>query len=391
MFILEKELTFETANTSAAGRFFFPAKGKTPPRPEERRRFFRRPALSRASGAFPKKKPPPCNPAAGGYGMAALFPVSRFRAPGANFAMLSFSTCWNSSRHTSGEAMVEEILALGVDTIEISHGLKVSLLPGIQKAFREGKVKVSGVHNFCPSPVELMIDAPDAYEFTSHRKHDRERAMALTLKTLQFASEFEAKYVVLHLGSVPLRGRQQKLADMAAAGKQNTREYVREKLKLVRDRESIGGLYFRRAKEALQQIAEAAEKYGVPVAVESRSHYEQVPTEREMVQLMEECAGPWVGYWHDFGHVQLKANVGLLDHREWLERMRPYLIGAHFHDVIWPDRDHRVPFQGSVDYDALLPLVPPEKPIVWELSHRRRTRDIKEALPVWKERYAAWV
>src|SRR6476661_3600790 len=82
--------------------------------------------------------------------------------------MLAFSTCWNSSRHTDGEAMVDEILSLGFETIEISHGLKVSLLPGIRKAFLDGRVKVSGVHNFCPSPVELMIDAPDAYEFTSH-------------------------------------------------------------------------------------------------------------------------------------------------------------------------------------------------------------------------------
>ena len=101
--------------------------------------------------------------------------------------MLSFSTCWNSSRHTDGEVMVDEILSLGVDTIEISHGLKVSLLPGIRKAFQAGRIKVSGVHNFCPSPVELMIDAPDAYEFTSHRPHDRERAMALTLPLLAAA------------------------------------------------------------------------------------------------------------------------------------------------------------------------------------------------------------
>src|SRR6187431_1760542 len=109
--------------------------------------------------------------------------------------MLSFSTCWNSSRHQDGETMVDEILSLGVDTIEISHGLKVSLLPGIRKAFEAGRVKVSGVHNFCPSPVELMIDAPDAYEFTSHRPHDRERALALTLETIETAAQYQAKYV----------------------------------------------------------------------------------------------------------------------------------------------------------------------------------------------------
>ena len=75
--------------------------------------------------------------------------------------MIAFSTCWNSSRHDDGEEMIDEILELGFDTIEISHGLSVSLLPGIKKAYQAGKFKVSGLHNFCPSPVEVLIDAPD--------------------------------------------------------------------------------------------------------------------------------------------------------------------------------------------------------------------------------------
>lgn len=305
--------------------------------------------------------------------------------------MLSFSTCWNSSRHQDGETMVDEILSLGgIDTIEISHGLKVSLLPGIRKAFQAGRIKVSGVHNFCPSPVELMIDAPDAYEFTSHRPNDRDRAMALTLKTIETAAEFNAKYVVLHLGTVPMGKPSAKLTDMVIAGEHNSRKYVKAKLKMIKTRESLGGLYLGRAREALAKIAEHAEKHGVPVAVESRSHYEQVPDEREMAALMAEVAGPWIGYWHDFGHVQLKANLSLLDHYQWLSSMIPYMIGSHLHDVIWPERDHRVPFQGSVDFDHLLPLVPPEKPMVWELSYRRKMEDIQLALPLWRAKYPAW-
>ena len=304
--------------------------------------------------------------------------------------MLSFSTCWNSSRHSDGGAMVDEILSMGFDTIEISHGLKVSLLPGIRKAYQEGRVKVSGVHNFCPSPVELMIDAPDAYEFTSHRPQNRERALVLTLKTIETAAEYGAKYVVLHLGKVPMGKPSHKLTDMVIDGRMNSRQFVRQKLKMIQTREGLSRLYLDRAKEALVKIAEKAEKFQVPVAIESRSHYEQVPSEREMLSLMQEIAGPWVGYWHDFGHVQLKANLSLLDHHQWLSSMTPWLIGCHLHDVIWPERDHRVPFQGSVDFDRLLPLVPPDKPIVWELSYRRKKEDIEMALPVWRAKYPAW-
>jgi sugar phosphate isomerase/epimerase len=287
--------------------------------------------------------------------------------------------------------MVEEILSLGFQTIEVSHGLKVSLLPGIIKAVKEGKVQVSGVHNFCPSPVELMIDAPDAYEFTGHRSHDRDRALALTLKTIEFGASVGAKYVVIHLGSVPMKEMTPKLEALLKAGKVQSREYIDLKLKFVELREKMGPFYLNRAKEALAKIVEHAEKHQVKLAIESRSHFEQVPTEREMVGLMQELAGPWIGYWHDFGHVQRKHNLGLLDHFEWLSRMEPYLIGCHFHDVIWPERDHRVPFQGTVDFNQLLTLVPPQLPVVWELGSRRKKEDILQAVPKWKQRFALWV
>jgi sugar phosphate isomerase/epimerase len=304
--------------------------------------------------------------------------------------MLSFSTCWSSHRHTEGEPLVREILEMGFDTIEISHGLKVSLLPGILKCIDAGLVKVSGVHNFCPSPVELMIDAPDAYEFTSHRPHNRERALALTLKTIEFGAKVKAKYVVLHMGSTPMKPLMKELQDMAEEGQLHSREFVKKKLAMIKERERLGPFYCERSKEALKVIIDHAEKHDVPVAIESRSHYEQVPTEREMVEFMKEFHGPFVGYWHDFGHVQLKHNLGLLDHEEWLGRMEPYLIGCHLHDVVWPRKDHRVPFQGSVDYASLLPMVNPAKPIVWELSLSRRKQHVLEGLAKWREKFPQW-
>jgi sugar phosphate isomerase/epimerase len=278
---------------------------------------------------------------------------------------------------------------MGFDTIEISHGLKVSLLPGLQKAFREGQMKVSGLHNFCPSPVELMIDAPDAYEFTSHRPHERERAMSLTLRTLEFAAQFEAQYVVLHLGSVPVKKYTDRLEALLAAGKLNTREYVKLKLEFVQAREKAAPLYVQRAREAVAHIAEKAKEVGVPVAIESRSHFEQVPTEAEMLGLLDHFRdNPWVGYWHDFGHVQRKANLGLLNHEAYLRSVVPHWLGCHLHDVEWPHRDHRVPLTaGGVDFDTLMPLVPRGRPIVWEISSRRRKQTIIDALPQWRERF----
>jgi len=56
-------------------------------------------------------------------------------------------------------------------------------------------------------PVEVRVDNPDCYEFTSHRPEERERALKLTRQTMETASEFGTRFVVLHLGRIQsLRG-----------------------------------------------------------------------------------------------------------------------------------------------------------------------------------------
>ena len=304
--------------------------------------------------------------------------------------MLAFSTCWNNSRHHDGEAMIDEIVELGFTNIELSHGMTIAKLPGIRKAYAAGKFTCSGVHNYFPSPVEVMIDAPDAYEFTSHRPFDRQRAMEMTFKTLEIAAEFQAKYLVLHMGSVPMPSRKwtKRLTAIVEEHGRNGPDYGAEKVAFVKKREKIAPLYYQRAIDALGQIAEKAAELGVKLAVESRSRFEDMPTEREMVRLQEHFADhPWVGYWHDFGHVQLKHNLGLLDHAEWLRRISPHLIGGHVHDVEWPARDHRTPFTGTLDYRELLPFFPAGCPLVWELSPTRKSAEIRDALKVWQHQF----
>src|SRR5579863_2081758 len=118
--------------------------------------------------------------------------------------MLSFSTCWNSSRHQDGEAMLQEILDLGFERVELGHGIRLSLMEGIQRRFNKGGLTISSLHNFCPLPIEITRAAPDCYQFSSHRPQERERALKLSLQTIDFAARLGAKLVVLHLGHVPI-------------------------------------------------------------------------------------------------------------------------------------------------------------------------------------------
>jgi len=71
---------------------------------------------------------------------------------------LSLSTCWNTWRHQNGRSMVEEILSLGFESLELSHGIRSSQLEGVLQARERHKFSVSSVHNFLPMPVEVLTD-----------------------------------------------------------------------------------------------------------------------------------------------------------------------------------------------------------------------------------------
>lgn len=303
--------------------------------------------------------------------------------------MLSLSTCWNSHRFHDGREIAREARAMGFEFIEISHGTNVSLVHGIMQAYDAGEIRVSSVHNFCPSPVEVMMDAPDVYEFSSHRAFDRERAIKLTKQSIQTAVRFGVNRVVMHMGSAPMKPLTAQLEALAAAGGAYSRKFIDIKLRLVEQREKVSTFYLDRARSALHELLPFAQENKVALAIETRSHYEQVPDETEMLQLLADFKDtPWIGAWHDFGHVQRQANLGLLDHAQYLAAIAPKLLGCHVHDVTWPARDHRIPFTGGcVDFDKLLPLVPKGVPLVWELSPSQKRLQIIERLAEWHARF----
>ena len=105
--------------------------------------------------------------------------------------------------------------------------------------------------------------------------------------------------------------------------------------------------------------------------------------------LMKEFGdNPFIGYWHDFGHIQRKHNLLILNHEQFLRRMSSHLIGGHVNDVKWPARDHQVPLLGGVvPFERLLPFFPHGVPLVWELSGRVSSEDIRAARKLWMEKF----
>src|SRR5262245_36129120 len=139
--------------------------------------------------------------------------------------MYSFSTCWNSHRHTDGRAMLREIRELGFTHAELSHGTRISLVQGIIEAVDAGEIHISSLHNFCPLPIGVNHAAPNLYQFSNESPRERELAIKHTLKTIEFAARVRAPIVVLHSGSIEMKNYTDKLLEMAARGEKETDRY----------------------------------------------------------------------------------------------------------------------------------------------------------------------
>ncbi len=303
--------------------------------------------------------------------------------------MIAFSTCWNSARHTDGEIMLREIKRLGFDTVELGHGIRISLMPGVQKFFDAGQIRFSSLHNFCPLPVEVMGASPDCYQFSAPYQKERERAVRQTFQTIDFAQRLGAPFVVLHLGRVRMNPITDELIALAKKGQLLSREYVSKKVKAVQKREEAAPAYLARVKDCLKRVADYAREKNIRLGVEGRRGYEEIPSERELPALLDEINSPALGYWHDMGHIQIKENLGFLNHEEWLRAIGPRAIGCHMQDCIWPAQDHQPPFAGSVDLEKLVPLLPADCLYVWELSPRKKADEIRKSVATWKERFGA--
>lgn len=284
--------------------------------------------------------------------------------------------------------MLREIKTeLGFDLIELGHGIRLSLMPGIQKVFDSGQVRFSSLHNFCPLPVEVMVASPDCYQFSAVSSEERRRAVKQTIQTIDFAARLDAPFVVLHLGQVKMAPVTDHLIKLATNGAYLTRKYVRLKVGAVQKRERIAPAYLQRVKDCLRRIIEHAASKKIRLALESRRGYEEIPTERELPTLLEELNSQQLGYWHDFGHSQIKENLGFTDHGEWLRTIGPRAFGCHVQDCVWPAKDHETPFTGDVNFEKLIPLLPTNCLFVWEMSPNKPADAIRKSVEIWKERF----
>ena len=294
--------------------------------------------------------------------------------------MYSFSTCWNSARHTDGRAMLREIRELGFEYAELSHGIRISLVPGILDAVGAGEIKISSLHNFCPLPVGVTGPSPNLYEFSSDRERDRQLAIKHTINTLDFAQRVGAPLVVLHFGSMDLKDYTGKLKELVGRGERGTPKFQKLVAEASAAREAKKKKFYDRSRETLRDLYGEAKFRGLKFGIEIREAVEELPLDSDFKSLLEEFPAPHVYYWHDVGHAQIKQELGFINHVEHLASLAGRLAGFHIHDVKFPARDHFPPGGGDIDFASLKPFVKPEHIKVFELSPKVPLDSVKRGV-----------
>jgi sugar phosphate isomerase/epimerase len=264
--------------------------------------------------------------------------------------------------------MLREIRDLGFDHAELSHGIRVSLMPGILEAVDAGEIKISSLHNFCPLPMGVTHAAPNLYEFSDERPRERELAIKHTLKTFEFAARVKAPVVVLHLGSIEMKDYTGKLSEMLERGEKGSPKYEKLCVEISKTLEAKKVKFVERTNDTLRKLLPEAENRGLKLGCENRQALEEIPLDADFKFFFRDFESPNIVYWHDCGHAQIKENLGFIHHALHLESLAARLAGFHVHDVQFPARDHCAPGTGMIDFAALKPFVKPEHIKVFELS-----------------------
>lgn len=276
--------------------------------------------------------------------------------------------------------MLREIRDLGFDYAELSHGIRISLLPGLLEAVDAGEIKISSVHNFCPLPVGVDRAAPNLYQFTASGERERELAVKHTLRTLEFASRVKAPLVVLHLGSVEMKHYTEKLKESAVQGANPSPRYAKLLAEAVQKRDAKKAKAMERLQDSLRRILPEAESRGLKLGCENREALEELPADGDFVSLFSQLQSSALTYWHDTGHAQIKEHLGLIRHADHLGSYADRLAGFHIHDVQFPAQDHCPPGTGKVDFASLKPFVKPTHIKVFEFGPHLTSQQVHNGI-----------
>jgi len=282
--------------------------------------------------------------------------------------------------------MMREMADLGFAYTELSHGIRVTLVPGILKAVEEGFIKVSSTHNFCPLPAGVMSAAPNLYQPSSPEKTERALWRRHTNSSLDFAQRVGAKVLITHLGSIffflfnPARKVEELEDTLEFSQMRDNENFQHEIAALLVKLRKVAPKHYARIQDNLADVAAKAQAMGVKFGCENREGLLELPLDEHMDAFLASVDDLAIcGGWHDTGHACIKHREGVIDHADFLEKNGKRLLGFHLHDVNTEGRDHQPIGTGLVDWKMVRKHVRPEHLLIIELSPKLQKEQVLES------------
>lgn len=301
-------------------------------------------------------------------------------------ALISLSTCWLSQRHDDGYAMLREIADLGFEYVELSHGIRLALVPGIIKAVEEGWIKVSSLHNFCPLPAGITGASPNLFQPSAKAVIERNLWVKNTLRTMDFALSLGAKVMVAHMGSVrffwsdPLKKTYPVIKEKGLVEAVKDPQFLAQIQKIVKKAQKKETDFLKRVKDCVDYILPFAKDMGVRLAIENRDGILEIPLSNQHAAFLDLYKEePLVGSWYDTGHGYIRETLGIQNSETLLKNIAPRLIGFHLKDVSPAGKDDQPIAAGILDFKKILEHAKAEHLFVLEIGHKAEPGQIIES------------
>lgn len=279
--------------------------------------------------------------------------------------------------------MLKEIAALGFEWVELSHGIRITLVPGVMRAVEEGVIKAASCHNFCPLPTGVQHAAPNLYMPSATDRREREQWLRHSKRSVDFARQMGATRLVVHLGSIeffwfnPARKVERYLEEHPGAGRSDDDAYPKILARALAKIRARRPVYWENMRAGLAELLPYAAQKGVTLGLENRERFEELPLDADFAEFWATLPpGTGAGYWHDTGHAHIKESMGLLKHREHLGRNAPRAIGFHLHDVNAEGHDHQPVGSGQIDFGMISEFWRPEHELVLEFNPRLTVEEV---------------
>ena len=255
---------------------------------------------------------------------------------------LALSTMWNYRKASSGEELMDQLLALGFVKTELNYRVKPEWLPGIERYIREGTIRAVSVHNVFPEIGDERFGT-DSVLLGYQDETLRREAVALSERSIDWACRLGAGTVVFHPTEVPLPPEQYDvpLKKMIAAHETDGEAYQALRAEMLEKRRADP--YLSQMMKSIEELCDYVVRNRLPVrlGMENRAMCHQVPVFSEFELIAERFEGSPAGIWLDTGHAIMMMEIGLQS-LPLSDRVKRNIVGMHIHDAA-DGLDHYAP------------------------------------------------